>query len=161
MKPLITLMLLASVCALVMAVAPPPVVVAAEAPELQATLAAAGLPALPVGSLEELAAMTPKEYRRLTGERLSLRETIALKVAQKKLRKHLRRDQEERGEIPVPKGVFIILAILVPIGAVVMMGVADDWEGSRWWVALLLYVLCYFPGLIYTLTTINDYTYDE
>ena len=42
-----------------------------------------------------------------------------------------------------------------------MMGIADDWSGNRWWLALILYALCYIPGLIYTLTKLNDFSYND
>lgn len=125
-----------------------------------AALAEAGLPADVLGKMDDFLNLTPKKYREITGKKLSLKETIALKVAQKKIKKQMRKGQS-RDEIPVPKGVFILFAILIPIVAVIMMGIADDWQGNRWWLALLLYFLCYIPGLIYTLTKLNEYTYDE
>jgi uncharacterized membrane protein YqaE (UPF0057 family) len=130
------------------------------APTVDAALLEAGLPLNAVDKLEDFLSLTPKEYREMTGEKLTLKETIALKVAQKKIKKELRKGQG-RNEIPVAKGLFIVLAIFVPLAAVIMMGIADDWGGNRWWLALLLYFLCYIPGLIYTLTQLNNYSYND
>ena len=159
--PFLFACLLAVLCTSV-AVAPP--VTAATAPVAltpAAALAEAGLPAGTVDKLEDFLDMTPKEYRKLTGKKLSFKEAIVLKVAQKKIKKQLRKSGQQREDIPVSKGLFIVLAILVPIAAVIMMGIADDWSGNRWWVALILYALCYIPGLIYTLTKLNDFSYND
>lgn len=125
-----------------------------------AALTEAGLPAGTVDKLEDFLSMTPKQYRKITGKKLSLKETIVLKAAQKKIKKQLRKGHK-RDNIPVSKGLFIVFAIFVPIVAVIMMGVADDWSGNRWWLALILYILCYIPGLIYTLTKLDEFTYDN
>ena len=137
-----------------------PVAAPAEAFGLEAALTETRLAKEAVSGMEEFLTLTPKKYREMTGEKLSLKETLALKVAQKKLKKEMRKGQG-RDDIPVSKGLFIVLAILIPIAAVIMMGIADEWSGNRWWVALLLYFLCYIPGLIYTLTKLNDFTYSE
>ncbi|MEO0732824.1 MAG: YqaE/Pmp3 family membrane protein [Bacteroidota bacterium] len=105
---------------------------------------------------EDFLALTPKKIREATGRKLSLKESIGLKLAQKKVKKQIRR-QNKGKDAPGSKGLFIILAIFVPIAAVIFMGVADDWEGNTWWIALILYALCYLPGLIYTLTKVKDY----
>ncbi|CAH0999445.1 hypothetical protein LEM8419_00745 [Neolewinella maritima] len=139
----------------------PPVATAPVALTPAAALAEAGLPAGTVDKIEDLLTMTPKEYRKLTGKKLSLKEVIVLKAAQKKIKKQMRSGERQRDDIPVSKGLFIVLAIFVPIAAVIMMGIADEWSGNRWWIALILYALCYIPGLIYTLTKLNDFSYNE
>ena len=37
------------------------------------------------------------------------------------------------------------------------MGLMDDFEGNNWWVSLILYVLCWLPGVIYSLVKMKDY----
>jgi uncharacterized membrane protein YqaE (UPF0057 family) len=142
------------------AVVAPVTPTAPEAATLEIAIAETGLPAGAISSVDDLLNLTPRKYRELTGQKLSLKETIALKVAQKKIKKELRKG-EKREDIPVSKGLFIVLAIFVPIAAIIMMGIADDWSGNRWWIALILYALCYIPGLIYTLTKLNDFTYND
>ena len=153
-------MLLLTVLCTSVAVAPPAAAGAPATLTPAAALAEAGLPVDALDKMEDFLNLTPKEYRKITGKKLSLKETIALKIAQKKIKKQMRKGQS-RDDIPVPKGVFILFAILIPIVAVIMMGIADEWEGNRWWLALLLYFLCYLPGLIYTLTKLNEYSYDD
>ena len=120
-------------------------------------IAESGLAIDPAASVDEFLALTPKKYREMTGEKMSFKETIALKLAQKKIKKELRKQGKRDGDDQFPKGLFIACAILLPIAAVIFMGIMDDWEGNTWWTALLLYALCYLPGLIYTLTKVNDY----
>ena len=136
------------------AVAPPAATDAATS--LDAAATQAGLPLDAVTNMDDFLALTPKKIREITGKKLSFKETIGLKVAQKKIKKQIRK-QKKGKETPGSKGLFIVLAIFVPIAAVIFMGVADDWEGNTWWIALLLYALCYLPGLIYTLTKVGDY----
>lgn len=101
--------------------------------------------------------LTPRKIREATGKKLTLKEAIGLKLAQKKIKREMRK-AERRGEEPeISKGLFIICAIFVPIVAVIFMGLADDWQGNNWWTALILYALCYLPGLIYTLTKVKNY----
>lgn len=107
-------------------------------------------------SPEDFLALTPKKIRATTGRKLKFKEVIGLKLAQKQVKKQMRQ-AKKAGEPPVSKGLFILCAILLPIAAVIFMGVMDDWEGNNWWIALILYALCYIPGLIYTLTKVKDY----
>lgn len=107
-------------------------------------------------STESFLDLTPKKIRAITGKKLSLKEVVGLKLAQKQIKKQMRRSKKGKDE-QFPKGLFIVCAIFLPIAAVIFMGVMDDWQGNTWWVALLLYALCYFPGLIYTLTKVKNY----
>lgn len=51
--------------------------------------------------------------------------------------------------------VYIILSIL-PLGWLAI-GLNDDFEGWRWIVALLLYIIGYIPGLIFSLVMMSKY----
>ncbi len=55
----------------------------------------------------------------------------------------------------IPQILYVILAI-IGLGWVAM-GVNDSFSGSDWLISLLLYILFYFPGLIYTLIKMNKY----
>lgn len=55
----------------------------------------------------------------------------------------------------IPLGLYIILAIL-PLGWL-GMGLNDDFEGFAWILSLLLYILFYIPGLVFTLICIPRY----
>lgn len=137
------------------------VAVASEkaATPVNAILAETGLPADALTNLDEFVTLTPKKYKEMTGKKLSLKETIVLKLAQKKIKKQIRKanNGQKEGDEEFPKGLFIVCAIFLPIAAVIFMGIMDDWKGNTWWTAAILYALCYLPGLIYTLTKVKNY----
>ena len=136
----------------------------AVAPPAAAGPAEAAAPAFPTdmaASVDEFLELTPKKFREMTGKKLSFKETIGLKMAQKKVKSEMRKAKKgKRDTIPVAKGLFIVFAIFIPIVAVIMMGLASDWQGNNWWIALLLYFACYLPGLIYTLVKMKDYNFE-
>ncbi|MBP7184511.1 MAG: YqaE/Pmp3 family membrane protein [Saprospiraceae bacterium] len=97
-------------------------------------------------TLDQFTKMTPKEISARIGHKLSFKETVALKLAQKKFKNM---DQDEK------KGLFgddnkiliLILCIFIPPVAVYMVhGV-----GSKFWVNVLLTLLCGLPGIIHAL----------
>lgn len=55
----------------------------------------------------------------------------------------------------IPQVLYIILAIF-PLGWL-GMGINDNFEGWHWIVSLLLYILAWLPGLIYTLVMMKNY----
>ncbi len=114
-------------------------------PEVKAVLT----PEMVQLGLEDFLALTPKKYKEMTGEKLGLKKTLELKAAQKMVKKQMNKDPQ------FSKGLYVLLAILG--FAWVAMGVMDDWEGSDWIVNLILYVLCWLPGLIHALTKMKKY----
>ena len=54
----------------------------------------------------------------------------------------------------IDKGVYIILALLIPFLAV---GLATNFEGNDWLIALLLSFLFWLPAIIYALIKMKDY----
>ncbi|WP_211356831.1 TM2 domain-containing protein [Phaeodactylibacter luteus] len=64
-------------------------------------------------TVEEFLALTPRDIRQQTGERLSLKETIALKAAQKKIKKELRKVDES-----APKSQLIALLLVILVGGI-------------------------------------------
>lgn len=96
--------------------------------------------------------LTPKKFREITGERLGVKGTLALKAAQKSYKKQLK--SGNRAE-DIPKGLYIV-AVLFGWGFLVM-GLMDDWEGNNWWVNLILSLLCWLPGVIHGLVKMKDY----
>lgn len=101
--------------------------------------------------MEAFSKMTPREFKSLTGRKLTLKEVVQLKVGQKKLKSMLKKDSEEK----MSKTAYIILVVLglgfIPIGIV------SDWKGSDWWVNLILSLLCWIPGVIHGLTIMKKY----
>jgi uncharacterized membrane protein YqaE (UPF0057 family) len=102
-------------------------------------------------SLEEIASLTPKKFQEITGKKLSLKETIAFKMAQKQLKKQMKNPNGEG----IPKGLYIVLAIFG--WGFIGIGLATDWKGNDWWVCLLLSFLCWIPGVIYALVKMKNY----
>ena len=101
-------------------------------------------------AMDDFLAMTPKKFKAVTGKKLTFGQSIKLKAAQKFIKK-----QQKKGDPDFSKGLYVLLAILGL--AWVAMGVMDDWEGSDWIVNLILYVLCWLPGLIHALTKMKKY----
>jgi hypothetical protein len=101
-------------------------------------------------NIDVFLSLTPKKYKEMTGHKLNMVQVLKLKAAQKYVKKHYK-----AGEPAVSKGVFILLAFLG--WAWLIMGLADDWKGSTWVTNLILYVLCYLPGLIHSFIKMKDY----
>ena len=102
------------------------------------------------GNAEAFLKLTPKQVEKMTGKKLTLKETLKLKAAQKIIKKAMKNDDGK-----VSKGLFILLAILG--WAWIAMGIMDNWSGNDWWVNLLLTFLCWLPGLIHALTKMKKY----
>lgn len=100
-------------------------------------------------AIDDFLALTPKKYKELTGKKLGIKKTLQLKAAQKIVKKRTNKSDD------VPKGVYIILAILG--WAWLLMGIMDDWNGNNWWVNLLLYILCWLPGVIHAFVKMDEY----
>jgi hypothetical protein len=101
---------------------------------------------------KSLTNITPNDIQKLTGKKLSLKEVIKLKAAQKLLKAKA----HKAGGDGYSKGIFILLAILG--WAWLLMGIQDDFSGNTWLVNLLLTLLCGIPGLIHSLVHMKDYT---
>lgn len=105
-------------------------------------------------AVDQFLNLTPAKYKKMTGERLGLKKTVELKMAQKAVKKHMKKDGAAGGD-GITKGLYILLAIL-GLGWVAM-GVKDDWNGSDWIVNLILTFLCWLPGLIHALVKMKKY----
>ena len=87
--------------------------------------------------------------------KLSFAEKVMVKLAKKKLQKMEKKMNDRSSSAPgIEKGVYIIVAILIPFLAV---GLATNFEGNDWLICLLLTILFYLPGLIYALIKMKDY----
>ena len=104
-------------------------------------------------SIDQFMALTPSKYKEMTGKKLGLKNAVKLKAAQKKIKKHMKKNGDDAADIS--EGVYILLAILGL--AWIAMGLMDDWSGSDWIVNLILTVLCWLPGLIHALVKKSKY----
>jgi len=99
-------------------------------------------------SMDDFMNLTPKKYRQMTGERLGFKKSVQLKVAQKMIKRSQKRED-------ISQGLYIVLAIFW-LGWLAI-GVLEDWDGSEWIIALVLYALFWLPGFIYSLIKMGDY----
>ncbi len=112
---------------------------------------------LPLIGLEEFMDLSPRDIERYTGKKLGLIDRFRLWSAKRFIRKNLK-DQSilsstYRGSMP--QIGYIILALL-GFGWLAI-GVLDNWSGQFWIISLILYLLFYIPGLIYTLIIMGNY----
>jgi hypothetical protein len=107
--------------------------------------------ALVNGNTEALLKLTPKQVEKMTGKKLTLKETLKLKAAQKMAKKAMKGGGEG-----MSKGLFILLALLG--WAWLAMAIKDDWSGNTWWTNLILTALCGLPGFIHALVKMKNYT---
>jgi hypothetical protein len=99
-------------------------------------------------SMNAFLALTPSKYKEMTGQKLGLKKSLALKAAQKVLK-------AKGGSDKLSKGLYILLAILG--WGFVGIGLATDWDGNEWIICLVLSLLCVLPGLIYALIKMKNY----
>ena len=116
-------------------------------------------PELAQMTMEKFLQLTPAEYKKATGEKLGIKKSIQLKLAQKALKREMKHNAELRSGLAGGDGITEELYILLAIFALgwVAMGVKDDFEGSDWIVNLLLTCLCWLPGLIHALVKMKNY----
>jgi len=102
-------------------------------------------------TVKEFLNLTPKTYRKMTGKKLGLKNTLILKAAQKSVGKKFKKENAA----DIPKGLYIV-GIILGWGWL-LMGLMDDFSGNNWWVNLLLTALCWLPGVIHGFAKMNEY----
>lgn len=101
-------------------------------------------------SAGEIAKLTPAKYKEMRGEKLTLKQVVALKSIQSKMKK-----EGFSAGSDLSKGVYILLAF---VGwGFLGIGLLTDWKGNEWWMCLLLTALCWLPGFIYALVKMKNY----
>lgn len=104
-------------------------------------------------SIDDFLTLTPKKYRALTGEKLGFSNTLKLKAAQQIIKQKLKKGKH--GEVYIEKALYIIMA-LFGLGWLAI-GLMNDFRDSSWLICLLLYLLCFIPGLVYSLLNMRKY----
>lgn len=94
--------------------------------------------------------LKPRDYKRITGERLGIKKSIQLKAAQRYAKREMRKAGAD-----INSGLYILFAIL-GLGWLAM-GLLDDWDGNNWIVNIILTALCWLPGLIHALVKKSEY----
>lgn len=104
-------------------------------------------------NVQEFLALTPKKYRELTGEKLSLTQKISLKIAQKKIKKAIRNNEKidsttmanavDTSDFNI--GGFILGLLLSVIGVLIAYLIGDSsvikWAWIGFGIALVIYLL--------------------
>ena len=108
-------------------------------------------PGLTNMTIDDFLNMKPRDYKRLTGERLGVVNAVKLKVAQRKMKKMM----PAADSTDISSGLYVLLAIL-GFGWLAM-GLITDWDGDDWIINLVLTILCWLPGLIHALVKKSDY----
>ena len=93
--------------------------------------------------------MSARQIEEATGQKLSFKEKLALKVLKMKAKK-----MQKKASTDLDQNVYIILAIFIPFVAV---GLASDWEGNDWLICLLLTCIFWIPGIIFAFIKMADY----
>ena len=66
---------------------------------------------------EDFLELSPRKIREATGKKLTLKETIALKVAQKKVKKEMKRAEKGKVAADGPKSQLVALLLVILVGA--------------------------------------------
>ncbi len=94
----------------------------------------------------DISKMSIKQLEKLSGKKLNFLQKIVFKLSKHSLKK---------GSSKISKGLYVVLAIL-GLGWLAM-GILDDWSGNDWIIALVLSLLFWLPGLIYSLVKMKKY----
>lgn len=109
--------------------------------------------------VDELMTMNAAKYKKKYGKKLGLKNAIKLKATQIIIKRQMKKSKKagSEGTTPedLPKGLYVVLAI-IGLGWLAM-GLLSDWSGSDWIISLVLYILLWLPGLIYSLIKMSDY----
>lgn len=63
--------------------------------------------------------------------------------------------EQKASSSTIPQGLYIVLAIFF-LGWLAI-GINDDWAGYDWLISLLLYIILWLPGFIFTLIKMSKY----
>jgi hypothetical protein len=104
-------------------------------------------------TVEDFLSLTPKKYRELTGEKLSLTQKISLKIAQKKIRKAVKNNEKVDGIVMAEAvdtsdfniGGFVLGLLLSVIGVLIAYLIGDTsvikWAWIGFGVFLVIFLL--------------------
>lgn len=110
---------------------------------------------LPAMEMDDFLNLSPKKYKELTGKKMTFKEKLKLKAAQKFIKRNLKKQAKKANASGVSEGIYILAAIF-GLGWLAM-GIMDDWGGNNWIVNIILTALFWLPGLIHALIKKNEY----
>lgn len=107
-------------------------------------------------SVEEFLALSPKQYRELTGEKLSLTQKISLKIAQKKVKKALK-NSDEVNAVTMQNAIdtsdfniggFVLGLLLSVVGVLIAYLIGDDTVVKWAWIGFGVFMVIFLLALI-------------
>ncbi len=110
---------------------------------------------LPAMEMDDFLNLSPKKYKEMTGKKMTFKEKIKLKAAQKFVKRQMKKQARKGNASDISEGLYIVLAIFGL--AWIAMGVMDDWGGNNWIINILLTLLFWLPGFIHALIKKNEY----
>lgn len=107
-------------------------------------------------SVEDFLALTPKKYKELTGEKLSLTQKISLKLAQKKIRKALKNNESiDSGTMAnaVDTSDFniggFVLGLLLSVIGVLIAYLIGDTTVIKWaWIGFGIFLVIFLLAVL-------------
>ena len=110
---------------------------------------------LPAMEMDDFLNLSPKKYKELTGKKMTFKDKLKLKAAQKFIKRQMKKQAKKANASGVSEGIYILAAIF-GLGWLAM-GIMDDWGGNNWIINILLTALFWLPGLIHALIKKNEY----
>jgi hypothetical protein len=105
---------------------------------------------------EDFLALTPKKYKELTGEKLSLTQKIALKMAQKKMRKAIKNN--EKVDVAAMAGGLdtsdfniggFVLGLLLSVIGVLIAYLIGDTNVIKWaWIGFAVFLVIFLLAVL-------------
>lgn len=107
--------------------------------------------------LEDFLSLTPKKYKELTGEKLSITQKISLKLAQKKMRQAIKEnkmaDEKIQGTALDTSDFNIggfILGLILPVVGLLIAYLIDDEEVIKWaWIGFGIFLVFFLLFIIF------------
>lgn len=142
--------------AIMIAVSFPSFALVAPSAKLPAQPENAAPAALSNMSVEEFLALSPRQYRELTGEKLSLTQKISLKIAQKKVKKALKHNEEVNAvtmQNAIDTSDFniggFVLGLLLSVVGVLIAYLIGDTTVIKWaWIGFGVFMVIFLLALI-------------
>ena len=107
-------------------------------------------------TVQDFLALTPKKYRELTGEKLSLTQKIALKMAQKKMRKAIKNN--EKVDVATMAGGLdtsdfniggFVLGLLLSVIGVLIAYLIGDTSVIKWaWIGFAVFLVIFLLAVL-------------
>jgi hypothetical protein len=107
-------------------------------------------------SVEEFLSMTPKKFKEVTGQKLSITKKIALKMAQKKIRKALKNNETVDGTTVANAmdtsdfniGGFILGLLLSVIGVLIAYLIGDSTVIKWAWIGFGIFLIIFLLAVL-------------